>query len=160
MSGGNIVTYIHSKNYFDFEGKRYGVGTVVKIKPGGMYTSQREIARCNGVAVFEWGNDHGWLSFQGVVAVGTSRCGLTIYGNPEDSIVEIIKPVYYENKPAWQVAIDNYSKTPPARRADIAPGTIVYVAVMLVGSIFKGNWVIWIIATFFYLKYLVDIYRD
>ena len=32
--------------------------------------------------------------------------------------------------------------------------TIVWVIVMIVGAIFKGNWIIWIIATIIWLKYI------
>ena len=32
--------------------------------------------------------------------------------------------------------------------------TIVWVVVMLVGTIFKGNWIIWIVATVIWLKHL------
>ena len=78
----------------------------------------------------------------------------------DDRIEEIITPVYYEYKPTWQVALNNYQNTHPARRPDIAPGTVMYIAAILVGAIFKGNWIIWIIATCIYAKYLIDIYRD
>jgi hypothetical protein len=154
------MAYVHTRNYFDFKGKRYGIGTIVKIKHGGMYTSKREIDRCNGIAEFKEGLDSGYLKFSGIIPPGTGYCGLLVYGNPEDSIEEIIEPVYYENKPTWKIAMDNYAKTPRSRRADIAPGTIFYIAAMLVGAIFKGAIAIWVIATFVYLKYLINIYRD
>ena len=32
--------------------------------------------------------------------------------------------------------------------------TILWVIVMLVGSIFKGNWMIWIVATFIWWRYI------
>ena len=149
-----------TQRYFDFKGVRYGVGTIVKIKPE-QYGSRREIERCNGIAKFRGGFAHsGYLSFSGIVPPGTGYCGIAVRTIPEDRIEKVIEPVYYKHKPAWQIAIENYSKTPRACRADIASGTILYIAAMLVGAIFKGNWVIWIIATYFYLKYLVDIYRD
>ena len=153
------MAYNHTRNYFDFKGKRYGVGTVVKIK-WEPYGSRRQIERCNGIAKFVGGLDSGYLKFSGIVPPGTGYCGIAVTTNPNDRIEEIIEPIYYEYKPVWQIAIENYSNTHPARRADIAPGTILYIAVMLVGTIFKGNWVIWIIATAFYLGYLIDIYRD
>lgn len=154
------MAYNHTRNYFDFQGRRYGVGTVVKIKLGGKHTSQREVKRCNGVAKFIGGLDNGYLKFSGVVPPGTGFCGIAIFDNPENNIENIIEPVLYDNKPTWQIAMDNYSKTHPARRADIAPGTILYIAAMIVGAIFKGKVLIWIVATYLYLKYLVDIYRD
>jgi hypothetical protein len=137
----------------------YGVGTIVKIKPE-EYGSRHEIERCNGIAKFIGGLDNGYLKFSGIVPPGTGYCGIAIFTDPNDRIEEIIEPVYYEYKPIWQIAMDNYSKTHPTRRADTTPGTILYITAMIVGSIFKGNWVIWIIATVFYLAYLVNIYRD
>ena len=151
--------YNHTRNYFDFRGVRYGVGTVVKIK-WEPYGSRREIERCGGVAKFVEGLDSGYLSFVGEPIEGYLPCNIAITTDPNDRIEEIITPVYYEYKPAWQIAMNNYKQTHPARRPDIAPGTIFYIAAMLVGSIFKGNWVIWIIATYLYIKYLIDIYRD
>lgn len=154
------MAYNHTRNYFDFKGKRYGIGTIVKIRPGGMYTSLREIVRCGGIAKFEGGFESGYLNFSGIIPPGTGYCGLAVFGNPEDSIEAIIEPVYYENKPIWQIAAENYQKTPKSCRADISPGTILYVTAMLVGIIFKARIFIWILATFFYIRYLVDIYRD
>lgn len=153
------MTYNHTRNYFDFNGVRYGVGTIVKLRSE-KYGCGREIERCNGVAKFVGGLQSGYLKFSGVVPLGEPYCGIGWVAKPEDKIDEILEPVYYENKPTWQIAMENYAKTPPERRADIVPGTILYIAAMLVGAIFKGNWVIWIIATLLYLKHLVDIYRD
>jgi hypothetical protein len=153
------MAYNHTQNYFDFRGKRYGVGTVVKIK-WEPYGSRQAIERCDGIAKFVGGLTSGYLKFSGIVPSGQPSCGIAVMSNPDDRIECIIDPVYYDNKPTWQIAMENYSKTPKHSRADIAPGTILYIAVMLVGSIFKGNWVIWIIATCVYAKYLVDIYID
>ena len=153
------MAYNHTRNWFDFRGNRYGVGTIVKLKSE-QYGCGREIERCNGVAKFVGGLESGYIKFSGIVSPGERYCGIGWVAKPEDKIEEILDPVYCDMKPVWQVAMDNYSKTPPARRADIAPGTILYIAVMLIGAIFKGNWAIWIIATFCYLKYLVNIYRD
>lgn len=153
------MAYNHTRNYFDFQGKRYGVGTIVKFKSA-EYNINSEIKRCDGVATFIGGLDSGYLRFKGDVPLGVRYCGIAIFDNPENRIENIIEPVYYDNKPVWKIAMDNYSKTPSARRADIAPGTILHIAAMLVGAIFKGNWVIWIIATILYLRYLINIYRD
>lgn len=153
------MAYNHTRNYFDFQGKRYGVGTVVKLKPEECGCG-REIKRCNGIAKFVGGLESGYIKFSGIVSPGERYCGIGWVAKPEDKIEAILEPVYYDNKPIWEVAIDNYSKTPPTRRADIAPGTILYIAAILVGAIFNGRILIWIMATFFYLKYLIDIYRD
>ena len=153
------MTYNHTRNYFDFRGQRYGVGTIVKLKSE-EYGCGRNIQRCHGIAKFVGGLESGYIKFSGIVPLGSEYCGIGWVANPEDKIEEILEPVFYDNKPIWEVAMNNYSKTPPARRADIAPGTILYIVAMLVGAIFNGRILIWIMATFFYLKYLVDIYRD
>ena len=153
------MTYNHTRNYFDFRGHRYGVGTIVKLKPE-KYGSGREITRCNGIARFVGGFESGYIKFSGIVSPGETYCGIGWVANPEDKIETILEPIYYDKKPIWKIAMDNYLHTPSEGRVDIAPGTIFYVTAMLVGSIFQGNWVIWIVATFFYVKYLINMYRD
>ena len=59
----------HTRNYFDFRGKRYGVGTIVKIKPE-EYGCGRQIKRCNGIAKFVGGLDSVILSLRGVLHRG------------------------------------------------------------------------------------------
>ena len=149
----------YAKNYFDFRGARYGIGTIVEIKPE-PYGSRREIERCNGIAEFVGGFESGYLKFSGVVPPGNRYCAIGIRTNPEERIERIINPVYYENKPTWQIAVKNYQNTPPIARADIAPGTILYIAAMIVGAIFKARVIIWGVATFLYVRYLINMYRD
>jgi hypothetical protein len=54
---------------------------------------------------------------------------------------------------------------PPKQRCDHpntmedSTATVVWIVVMIVGSIFKGNWVIWIIATVVWLKFITR-YED
>jgi hypothetical protein len=54
---------------------------------------------------------------------------------------------------------------PPPKRCDHpntmedSTATVLWLAVMLVGSIFKGNWVIWIIATIVWAKFITR-YKD
>lgn len=153
------MEYNHTRNWFVFHGQRYGIGTLVKLKQeeGGC---GREIKRCDGIARFVGGLESGYIKFSGVVPPGEMYCGIGWVANPEDKIEEILEPVFYENKPTWQMAMDNYKRTPPTRRADISPGTILYITAMLVGIIFNARIVIWIFATLLYLWYLVDIYRD
>ena len=153
------MTYNHTRNYFDYMGVRYGVGTIVKLKPE-EYGCGRAINRCNGIAKFVGGLESGYIKFSGIVPPGQAYCGIGWVAKPEDKIERIITPVYYDNKPTWQIAMDNYKNIHPARRPDIAPGTILYIVVMFIGAIFNARIVIWILATFFYLKYLIDIYRD
>lgn len=153
------MAYNHTRNYFDFKGIRYGVGTIVKIRPS-PNKYNREINRCGGLAKFVEGLDSGYLKFSGIVPEGERYCGIGIFNNNVEMIEEIIEPVLYDNKPTWQIAVDNYRETPKGMRADIFPGTILYVAVMLVGLIFNARIIIWIIATILYISYLINIYRD
>ena len=153
------MSYNHTRNYFDFKGRRYGVGTIVKLKSE-EYGCGREIKRCNGVAKFVGGLESGYIKFSGVIPPGAGYCGIGWVAKPEDKIERIIEPVYYENKATWQIALENYQKTPKYCRADIAPGTIIYISAMIAGAIFNGKILIWIMATYFYLRYLINIYRD
>lgn len=149
----------YKQNYFDFNGVRYGVGTIVKINPK-KYINKRDLERCDGIAEFIEGWGSGYLKFKGVTQDTSKPCWIGIYPDTHDRIETIIKPVYYEYKPVWQNAIENYKNTHPLRRADIAPGTILYVAAMLVGTIFNARIGIWAIATFLYIKYLINMYKD
>jgi hypothetical protein len=51
-------------------------------------------------------------------------------------------------------------KTYPKQRCDHpntmedSTATVLWIVVMLIGSIFKGNWVIWIIATVIWWKFI------
>ena len=154
------MAYNHTRNYFDFHGVRYGVGTIVKLK-WEQYGCRRNIERCNGIAEFVGGMDSGYIKFNGIIpGEKYENCGIGWVAKPEDKIEEIIKPVYYDNKPTWQIALENYNNTPKLCRRDIAPGTILYIASILITVIFKDRIGLWLIETFLYLKYLVDIYRD
>lgn len=51
------------------------------------------------------------------------------------------------------------SKVPPERcdspyTMEDSTATVLWIVVMVVGSIFKGNWVIWIIATIIWRKFV------
>ena len=147
------------RDYFEYKGVKYGVGTLVLLKPE-QYGSGRQIERCHGIAKFVEGYESGYLKFQGLVPKGENPCWIGVRTSPDDRIEKILDPVPYEYKPAWEKALENYKKTSPALRPDIAPGTILYIAVMIVGAIFKDAIGIWILATFFYLKYLVNMYTN
>lgn len=151
--------YNHTQNYFIFNGVKYGVGTIVKIKPE-EYGSRREIERCNGIAEFVGGFESGYLKFSGIVPDGSRYCGIAIRTDPQDRIDEIIKPVFCEERPMWKVSLANYQATHPMRRADIAPGTIVYIFAMALLILMKNGWIGCVVATYFYLRYLINIYRD
>ena len=51
-------------------------------------------------------------------------------------------------------------KTYPKQRCDSpytmedSTATVLWIVVLLVGSIFKGNWIIWIVATIIWLKFI------
>lgn len=51
------------------------------------------------------------------------------------------------------------SQVPPQRRdhpntMEDGTATVLWIVVMLIGSIFKGNWIIWIIATVLWAKFI------
>lgn len=62
----------------------------------------------------------------------------------------------YKRRGVWPIE----NKEPPKQTWDHpntmenGTATFFYILVMLVGSIFKGNWVIWIIATVVWAKFI------
>ncbi len=62
----------------------------------------------------------------------------------------------YKRRGVWPIE----NKEPPKQTWDHpntmenSTATLFYIVVMLVGSIFKGNWMIWIIATVVWAKFI------
>ena len=121
--------------YLYYKGRYYDVGTIVKIR-----------TRYKGIihSTYE-GNGN----FEGVSKY--SRGGGP---DPESYIVEIVKPVYYippepEQPKKANIFVRSGSGS-SAHNDDIFHGLLLYIVVMLVGTIFKDRWLIWIFATIFF----------
>lgn len=129
--------------YFEFEGVKYGIGTVVKIPylcHGSLLSKDNptKITTFVGGGYFQLSDCYGYVF-------------LNIEGLNEKykKYVEIIKPVYYQEpeppKPQ-NIFLRTGSGSWDAYN-DVCVGLIWYVIIMLVGTIFKDRLMIWIAAT-------------
>jgi hypothetical protein len=154
------MSYNHEKNWFEYKGRHYGYGTIVKLKPE-MYKGIIGIEKRNGIMKFTEGLTNGNMFFTGAHnPEGWSKVGRSGIWNPNDIIEYIVKPVYVELQPVWKKAVDNYSKAKPEHRHLAFTGTIWYIIVMIVGTLFYERWLIYIVATIIYWNYWVNKYRD
>ncbi len=112
-----------------YKGKCYDVGTRLKFK-----TSKW----CEGLeGTIEWISHN---VFYVRLIDGSGRQLSKMY-SLDNTIIEIIEPVYYEEKPQ---EIDN--RVYPSM-GDIDIGWVWYILVMIVGVIFNARLLIWIVAT-------------
>jgi hypothetical protein len=150
---------IYEKNYFTYRGKNYGYGTVVKLKPE-MYRGIPKIENCNGVMEFYEGLTSGVVRVRIVTDDIRKKGGMDIMVSPEDAIECIITPVYAELRPTWEKALENYHKTDKYHRPDTFLGTLLYIIIMIGGTLFYDRILIWVVATIVYLRYMINKYRD
>ena len=139
------------KYYFEFQGVKYGIGTIVKI-PSTLELRWRtkdeivEIARFGGNSCFEFVHKHG--------SINLYESSGHLSGKYEDYI-EIINPVYYqEPEPPKQknMFFRTKSDTWDAHN-EVCVGFIWYIAVMLLATIFNARVEIWTIATIVYFSW-------
>lgn len=155
------MAYNYEKNWFEYKGRYYGYGTVVKLKPE-VYKGTAHVDRkCEGVVKFESGTTSGFMYFRGVdKQTGLACPGLHGSWNPNDIIEYIVEPVYVELQPVWKKAVENYSQAAPEHKHLAFPGTLWYIVIMIVGTLFYDRVLIWIMATIIYGSYWVNKYRN
>jgi hypothetical protein len=155
------MAYNYEKNWFEYKGRYYGYGTIVKLKPE-VYKGIPAIEnKCKGIVKFKEGVTNGYLTFSGVYTTDTLlRPGFRGFWDPNDIIEYIVEPVYVELQPVWKKAVENYNKAAPEHKHLAFTGTIWYIAIMVIGTLFNDRLFIYIIATIIYWKYWVNKYRD
>ncbi len=152
--------YNHSKNWFEYNGKYYGSGTVVKIKPE-IYQNLQSVKKCGGILKFVSGTTNGWMYFNNTYGKESEhRAGIADFYRPKDIIEKIITPVYVELEPIWKTAANNYNRRDDKYNHLAFTGTTIYVFVMAFGTLFYARWLIYIVATIIYLIYWVNKYRN
>lgn len=118
-----------------YKGQYYDIGTKVKLKDK---WNKIVIATYKGRGEFD----------------GISKYAFYSLMPPEHYIVEIIEPVYYqekENNDGKKSSIFTRTGSGSWQSSDeVFYGLTWYIAVMLVGIIFKDRWLIWIIATWIF----------
>lgn len=114
---------------FEYEGQKYDVGTRVRNKDFSKF--EGTVTSCDGrqiIIVY----DVGFGRIYGKYSLVGRKC------------FEIIKPVYYEEKPK-NIPTQVQRNCPPSW--DVEVGWIWYVVIMFVLLFFKARWLGWIAAT-------------
>lgn len=154
------MSYNYEKNWFEYQGRYYGYGTIVKLKPE-VYRGIIRIEKREGKMIFVKGLTNGSMRFVGAYNPdGWEKIGIYGIWNPNEIIEYIIKPVYVELRPVWEDALKNYKSATPEHKHLTFPGTLWYAIIMIGGAIFNARWIIWIIATIIYFSYWINKYRD
>lgn len=120
-----------------YKGVEYGPGTKVKMKYFNRIVEETYI-----------GGGH----FTGL------RSNFNYTGIPaENYIVEIVEPVYYQPPQPDPKAKSSIWTRPgsgsPTASEDIFHGLLLYIVVMVLGTIFNDRWLIWISATIIYFNW-------
>ena len=114
--------------FLRYRGKCYGVGTMLKFKQN----------LCTYVGTIQSFTHNGmWL----LVNTG-SEYYLSRVHSLDNTILEIIIPVYVDEP---EKIVTKHRTSPP--EDDIFYGWIVYIAVMIVGTIFNERFAIWVFAS-------------
>ena len=152
--------YSPTKDYFIYKGVAYGIGTKVKLKEHVHHQSYTCLAK-DDVYAFYHGTQSGLHLFQWADTVQrpkhiTSLCR-GIYDCDAD-IEEIVDPVYPQLISWQQKSVQNMFSGKAC--VDVFGGVLTYIVIMCIGTIFKGNWMIWIITTIVFVWWLLNQYRD
>ena len=166
---------IHQVNYFMYKGVAYGVGTKVlfsdkihkklgwnartpsKSERQSQYSMDTyELCERNRLILrtspqtFQKGLSDGCLYFN----IGLEYVAID---NPDEDIAEIVEPVYAELVSWKKQAVDNIVNKNV--HPDIFNGVLMYIIIMLVGTIFNARFIIWIAATIIFVAWLLNEYR-
>lgn len=89
-----------------------------------------------------------WISHNHIYLRLTDGTGwqLSKIWSLDNTIVEIVTPVYYQEPPQVHTR-----GGPPPSEGDFFVGLVWYIAIMLIGTIFKDRLMIWVVATTIFL---------
>ena len=152
------MAYNHEKNWFEYKGRYYGYGTIVKFKSE-TYQGLSEPSKLGGIFEFCKGWTSGWIQFKSTKPE-ISKIGMGDIWDPNDVIEYIVKPVYVELQPVWKKSVENYNKASPEHKHLAFSGTLWYIVVMAVVTLFYARWLIYVVATIVYVNYWINQYRD
>lgn len=154
-----LNNYPHRIDYFIYHGVAYGVGTKVILSDE--FASKYSYKRKNIPHIFTASYSDGYNIFY-MQDDGTKSCLKSSIGidNYDEDIKEIVYPVYANiQHTSWQKqAINNMMSG--KFHADIFDGVVIYLAVMVVGAIFKDRWLLWIAATIIFINWVLNQYRS
>jgi hypothetical protein len=133
------------KQYFEFKGVKYGVGTIAKIPLSRdlRWTSPETYTR---EAEFTGGGRFVFTHQQGELYLFENNGH---FSGKYEEYIKIIKPVYYEEpeppKPQ-NVFLRTESGSWDAHN-DVCVGLVWYIIIMIIGTMFNARLLIWIFAT-------------
>lgn len=135
---------LEKDKYFEYKGVKYGIGTTVLAKDN--LGEDVEMVFC------------GWKDYGSFRRSDDACCGGIRFNDINTKIIKIIDPIYWRSpEPKQHPPKGNiFTRTGSGsyqHSDDVVWGTIIYIAVMLVGSIFKDNWLIWIVATIIFFTW-------
>lgn len=133
------------KYYFEFQGVKYGIGTIVKV-PNTLELRWLPRDKIMEEAKFVGGSCFEFVHKFGSINLYESSGHLS--GKYEDYI-EIIEPVYYQGSdpPRPQNIFLRTRSGSWEAHNEVCVGLTWYIAIMLVACIFKDALAIWVIAT-------------
>lgn len=146
-------------DYFIYHGVAYGPGTKVILSDE--FASKYSYKRKNIPHIFTASYSDGYNIFHIQDDSTKSGLGNSIeVCNYDEDIKEIVYPVYANKQHTlWQKqAINNMMSG--KFHADIFGGVVIYLAVMIVGAIFKDRWLLWIAATIIFINWVLSQYRS
>ena len=116
-------------DYFEYNGKKYGVGTMYRYK-----------SSITGEYVYDiyWGNNSNGKYVFGQLGSNISGSGWDPKEFQENKDIEIIEVEKTNNR---------ISKGKPTSYVDTSIGWIWYIIIMIVGAIFNDRFLIWIMTT-------------
>ena len=158
------------QGYFIYKGVAYGEGTKVLLSDAVIPHIHTIPKRMTAEKVkkmphtFKWGTTNGCFYFDWYES-GYSQSSsqhycysqVTIYNINED-IIEIVDPVYVQLVTWQEKALDNmFNKTVSP---DIFGGVLLYILIMIIGSLFYARLLIWVFATVVFVAWLLNQYRN
>jgi hypothetical protein len=136
------------REYFEFKGIKYGIGTVVKVP---LSTDLRWTTPGSHTyeAKFVGGGRFAFTHLQGGISLYESRGH---FSGKYEEYIEIVKPVYYQEPepPRPQNMFFRTKSGTWDAHNEVCIGFIWYIAIMLLAVIFKDKIGIWIFATIVY----------
>lgn len=139
------------KDYFEFQGVKYGVGTIVRVP------TTRDIRWLPKDKLVKEAKFVGQSKF---VFIPTTRFvilyeSLGHLSGAYEEYIEIVKPVYYQEPEPLKttnVLFRTGSGTWDAHN-DVCIGFIWYLAAMIITTLFKGCIVFWVLETIIYFAW-------
>ena len=136
------------KQYFEFKGVKYGIGTIVKV-PIMLDLIMLPKEKIMTEAKFIGGAQFIFKDIQGSINLYESAGH---FSGKYEQYIEIIKPVYYQEpeppKPE-NIFLRTESGSWDAYN-DVSVGLIWYILIMMVGTLFNARLLIWIFATAYF----------